>query len=74
MRTRRRSKSGVVRLTPRQRQILMLLAEGKRPREIARELVISEETVKTHIKDICSRLGVHGTLEALAAARRLGFL
>ena len=57
-------------LTARQRQILVLLNEGIRAREIGRLLGLSETTVRNHIHAILARLGCHSQLEAVAEARR----
>lgn len=56
----------LARLTPRQRQVLAGLARGKLRKQIARELGISEATVKTHIANACRRLGVATRAEAVA--------
>jgi len=58
-------------LTPRQREILVLLAQGIRAREIATILTLSETTVRNHIQAILMGLGVHSQLEAVARARTL---
>jgi LuxR family maltose regulon positive regulatory protein len=55
-------------LTPRERNILALLGRHLRNKEIARELQVSPETVKTHLRHIYEKLGVHGRREALAKA------
>ena len=59
-------------LTGRQVDVLRLLSEGKPNKLIARELGISEGTVKIHLAAIFRALGVHSRLEAVVAARRLG--
>jgi DNA-binding NarL/FixJ family response regulator len=59
-------------LTGRERDILMLLAEGRRQEAIAAELVISPKTVATHIQRILAKLGVHSRAEAVAVAHREG--
>jgi DNA-binding NarL/FixJ family response regulator len=59
-------------LTGRERDILMLLADGRRQDAIAAELVISPKTVATHIQRILSKLGVHSRAEAVALAHREG--
>ena len=59
-------------LTGRERDILMLLADGRRQDAIATELVISPKTVATHIQRILSKLGVHSRAEAVAVAHREG--
>jgi DNA-binding NarL/FixJ family response regulator len=57
-------------LTPREVEVLDLLAHGRRQREIAAELVISEKTVSSHIQGILSKLGAHSRAEAIAVAWR----
>jgi len=57
-------------LTPRQREVLTLLAEGASTEEIAKALALSEETVRNHIRQLLRRLGVHSRLAAVAYARR----
>lgn len=58
------------RLTPRELEVLGLLAEGKRGSEIAAELVISPKTVSTHVDRILAKLGVHSRAQAVALAYR----
>lgn len=55
---------GVAALTPREREILRLLAAGKTAKPIAAELSLSVPTVRTHIQHILRKLGVHSCLEA----------
>lgn len=57
------------RLTPRQREILGLLAEGQRVKIVARSLGLMEATVRNHIRLLFLELGVHSQLEAVARAR-----
>ena len=57
-------------LTRRQRQILQLLANGESTTVAARELGLSEETVKTHIKTTLARLGARNRTHAVAIALR----
>jgi PAS domain S-box-containing protein len=57
-------------LTPRQAEVLRLLEEGRSTRQIAQELHVSIETVRNHVRNLMSRLGVHSRLEAVAAARQ----
>lgn len=66
------AETGRVRLTARQVQIVRLLAEGVRVREIAERLGLSEPTVRNHVHGILIGLGVHSQLEAAARARELG--
>lgn len=61
-------------LSPREREILELLAAGRTQTEIAAELVISPKTVATHIQHLLSKLGVHSRAQAVAAAFRLGLV
>ena len=57
-------------LTPRELEVLTLLAEGLEQGEIARLLVISPKTVSTHIERILSKLGVRSRAQAVALAYR----
>ena len=57
-------------LTRRQREILQLLADGGSSSAAARELGLSEETVKTHTKNILARLGARNRTHAVAIALR----
>jgi DNA-binding NarL/FixJ family response regulator len=59
-------------LTPRELEVLRLLADGMDQREIAERLVISSKTVATHIQHILVKLGVHSRAQAVAAAHRHG--
>lgn len=60
------------RLTPRQIEILQLMADGLSPDEIAEALGISRHTLRTHTQNILTKLGVHSKLQALAQAIRHG--
>jgi two-component system, OmpR family, response regulator MprA len=57
-------------LTSRELEVLRLLAEGLRREEIANRLVVSPNTVGTHIEHIFTKLGVHNRAQAVAAAYR----
>jgi LuxR family maltose regulon positive regulatory protein len=61
-------------LSPREQEILELIAAGLTNPEIAVKLVISPETVKKHTGNIYGKLGVHGRIEAVARARALALL
>jgi DNA-binding NarL/FixJ family response regulator len=61
-------------LTARERDVLLLLAEGLDQRRIAVDLVLSPKTVATHIQHILAKLGVHSRAEAVAFAHREGLL
>jgi PAS domain S-box-containing protein len=62
------------RLTPRQREVLDLIASGLSTSEIAKKLTLSTETVRNHVRSVLRELHVHTRLEAIAAARRRGLL
>lgn len=66
------TRSRVDRLTPRQVEILQLMADGLSPEEIAEGLEISRHTLRTHVQNILTKLGVHSKLQALALAIRHG--
>src|SRR5688572_10028160 len=57
-------------LSPRQREILALVAAGRTSKEIAGELGISESTVNWHISNVFERLGASSRAEAVAVAMR----
>jgi DNA-binding CsgD family transcriptional regulator len=59
-------------VTAREREVLLLLAEGASNREIAEQLVISEKTASVHVSHILAKLGARNRGEAAAIARRLG--
>ena len=59
-------------LTPRENEILSLLAEGQSNKVIARNLGISDGTVKLHVKAILRKLGVHSRVEAAVIAVEQG--
>lgn len=61
-------------LTPRERDVLSLVATGHANKQIATRLGITETTVKTHLKDIFTRLDAANRAEAVAKALRLGLL
>jgi DNA-binding NarL/FixJ family response regulator len=61
-------------LTPRETQVLELLAQGLRNKEIAARLGISEETVRVHVKSTFAKLNVHDRTAALAEALRRGII
>jgi NarL family two-component system response regulator LiaR len=59
-------------LTPRELEVLRLIAQGKSNREIARELAISDKTVKTHVSNILSKLHLADRTQAAIFAHRHG--
>jgi DNA-binding NarL/FixJ family response regulator len=61
-------------LSPRELEVLGLLAKGMENKQVARALGISEATVKTHIKSIFERLDVRSRAEAVAVGLRTGII
>ena len=61
-------------LTPRELEVLKLVASGSSNREIGRTLLLSEATVKSHVVHIYDKLGVRSRTSAVAAARKQGVL
>ncbi|HSD21264.1 MAG TPA: response regulator transcription factor [Anaeromyxobacter sp.] len=61
-------------LTPREREVLALLAEGLANKAIAARLGISEHTAKFHVNAILGKLGVENRAEAIVRAARLGLV
>jgi DNA-binding NarL/FixJ family response regulator len=61
-------------LTPREQEVLELLAEGKSNAAIAEALFVSVHTVRNHVANLSSKLGAHSKLEALSIAVRRGLL
>ncbi|HKW06568.1 MAG TPA: response regulator transcription factor [Candidatus Dormibacteraeota bacterium] len=72
--SRREVEAQLERLTPREKEVLRLMAEGTSSREIASQLGISYTTVRTHIRSLGSKLGVHSKLEAIVKARELALV
>ena len=60
---------GMVSLTPREREIIRMVAQGLRNREIGQRLFISEGTVKIHLHNVYDKLGLDGRLELLLYAQ-----
>jgi DNA-binding NarL/FixJ family response regulator len=56
-------------LTPRERQVLACLAEGAGRNQVAEQLNLRANTVRTHLQNIMAKLGVHSALEAVALTR-----
>lgn len=65
---------GVPRLSPREHQVLQLIADGSENKQVARELGLSEATVKTYIRGVFERLDVSSRAEAVAVGLRLGII
>ena len=71
---RRESESQRESLTAREKEVLRLMAEGLPSREIATKLGISYATVRTHIRSLGAKLGVHSKVQAIVKARELALL
>jgi DNA-binding NarL/FixJ family response regulator len=71
---RRRMTPSGPQLSPREREVLQLLADGLAVAQIARRLYISESTAKTHISKLYEKLGAGNRAQALMTAMRLGLI
>src|SRR6058998_2124069 len=71
---RRRMTPSGPQLSPREREVLTLLADGLAVAQIARRLYISESTAKTHISKLYEKLGAGNRAQALMTAMRLGLI
>ena len=67
-----RPKAAAFGLSPREREVLLLLSAGRTNREIGERLFISQKTVGVHVGNILAKLAVSGRVEAAAVAIRLG--
>lgn len=63
-----------IQLTPREREVLRLLAQGKTNRDIAQSLIISTGTVKVHVEHIIAKMGVSDRTQAAVRAVELGLV
>jgi PAS domain S-box-containing protein len=70
----RRDVPGGRRLTPRQYEVLRLLARGASTQQIADELGLARETVRNHVRAVLTALRAHSRLEAVVEARRRGLV
>ncbi len=67
------ARSPLARLTPRQLEVMRLVANGCSTREVARALRLSEKTVESHRQQVMKRLGVENTAGLVRYAVRVGF-
>ena len=58
-------------LTPREKEIFQLLIDNYSTKEIAKELTISEKTVRNHISNVMQKLGVNGRASAVVELLKL---
>jgi DNA-binding NarL/FixJ family response regulator len=59
-------------LTPREAEVLVLVAAGRTNRQIGDELFVSDKTASVHVSNILRKLGVNSRVDAAAVAQRLG--
>lgn len=69
-----RAKSGPNDLTPREQEVLLLLAKGMSNAAIASRLTVSVSTVRNHVANLSGKLGAHSKLEALSIAIKKGLV
>lgn len=67
-------RKGLGQLTPREREVLRMIAEGLPSKQIARDLAISERTVKFHASSLLRKLGAENRAQAVALAAERGLL
>jgi DNA-binding CsgD family transcriptional regulator len=73
-RARRGRENGGFELTERQREILVLLSEGRSTTEMAKELGLTQTTVRNYVAQLLAALGAHTRLQAVVVASREGLL
>jgi DNA-binding NarL/FixJ family response regulator len=70
----RRATQGQPGLSPREREVMDLLAQGLTGEQVAERLVLSSETVKTHVRNAMAKLEAHTRVHAIAIALREGYI
>jgi DNA-binding NarL/FixJ family response regulator len=68
------ARASIEQITPREREVLQMLAEGLSNKEIAAKLHMSVDTERTHMMNILNKLGVHSRIQALVFANRHGLV
>jgi len=68
------AESPITRLSPREREVLELVAEGKTSKEIAADLMITQKTVEVHRSQIMAKLQLHNVVQLTRYAIREGLV
>jgi DNA-binding NarL/FixJ family response regulator len=68
------ARASIEQITPREKEVLRMLAEGLSNKEIAAKLHMSVDTERTHMMNILNKMGVHSRIQALVFAARYGLV
>jgi DNA-binding NarL/FixJ family response regulator len=68
------ARASIEQITPREKEVLQMLAEGLSNKEIAAKLHMSVDTERTHMMNILNKMGVHSRIQALVFATRYGLV